>query len=965
MKLIKSRKIIILCIICSIVLNATPLWVKEAKAIGDGFGYVFSRFLDQYGNEIASSLTTPVDLKGNYIIKTTLIAKAIEGYTIDTVTLSNGTQLSDPYEVYVSEANTIDNKLEVIFRYKPVYNQSNIHVLYRGTQPDGTISDSFEEWGEVVIGKPYTITVRKEPNPGWTFQNIMIDGIVVSANPQNYTFNTSKINHEIIVNYKVSAYSPGDINIHATDVELDKSGNVVIQPGGADYFGRRAETIYSSTGTLNKIISSPTGGSGKSDLKVGFAVVSKTNGNPTEGMNNYYDRKERATTMTYDFNTGKSAWYVHFYWIPKDSDPNPPAGGDITFNPNETDWTNRGKLGEGYGSYPIDVKFIGSNPTMAQGSVNYYHYQPVPPTVGPDGKPITHPPIITNHTYPFPVEYTLQGITVSGDANGYISGASGNINITKEGEKLSLAASGTWNTPKYSVPAGDGYDSQTGLVIPPAPPNPTGKSSYYNIDWTKANINLPRASNRWINNPVVYPVNINVTDNLSGFSSGNSVVVSDYSHYNNNATDSLPYASKSYNKTVELDDGMYRIDVTANDRAGNQSSDSSEKYLIDGTDPVVNFNVKPKIFNEENGAVRKQSVKGENFAYFGKLTASDNLSGVAKIQYKWTYWNNKPANGYEVIYTSPYTYSDRYKEIIEKEIEKPVGDNLYLHIELWDTAGNYTYKSFGPYEDPIKLKDFQVTDIRDPRWRSVFWNDSEYKDYKGRTFKVNELPIDDRSHPTLENAYPKKGYAFFFDVTSEFLYRENDRIEIKPNFYYLKGNERIRVDCYYNNDNNPLVKFGSEKDNSTLNLNTKRYGDVLIGNHSKLVLTRGVRITKGREWENYDGIKGWKDEIQYKDGKEQWWYGKYFIPSSSVFVKSGDIPRPENILKGGNILINFEIVAYKNGVETFSTDQIFSYNLKQWQLEGGPKNSDYRIGDVIVFNAKYSALSDYTVRVIQ
>jgi len=173
------------------------------------------------------------------------------------------------------------------------------------------------------------------------------------------------------------------------------------------------------------------------------------------------------------------------------------------------------------------------------------------------------------------------------------------------------------------------------------------------------------------------------------------------------------------------------------------------------------------------------------------------------------------------------------------------------------------------------------------------------------------------------------------------------------------------VDCYYNNKNNPLVAFGSKLDDSSINLRTNRYGDVLIGNYNKLILTRGVRIAKGREWKDYDGIKGWKDEIQYIDGKEQWWYGKYFIPSSSFFVKAGDNPRPENYLKGGNILINFEIVAYKKGIETLSTDQLFSYKLSQWELEGGPKNSNYKVGDVIIYNGKYGVISDYSGRVIQ
>ncbi|MBY6860819.1 hypothetical protein [Clostridium botulinum] len=396
----------------------------------------------------------------------------------------------------------------------------------------------------------------------------------------------------------------------------------------------------------------------------------------------------------------------------------------------------------------------------------------------------------------------------------------------------------------------------------------------------------------------------------------------------------------------------------------------SGNYNLDWTKPEIEFNIKDKIFSEKNGAERKPSILGKDDSFYGKVKVKDNLSGVKYIEYKWTYGDKKPSDGYTRIYESENTDTDRSSEEIEKEIEKPVGDNLYLHIKAGDVAGDNTgneendnYECFGPYEDPIKLKDFEVTDIRDPRWHDVFWNDDTFNNYKNVTFKANDLPIDESTHPTIRNAYPKKGYAFYFDITSEYLYREEDRIEIKPTFYYLNGTNRTRVDAYYNNNNNPLVQFGSQLDDSKMYLNTDKYDNVLIGNYNKLILTKGVRIPKGREW-----INGWKDEIQYSDGKYQWWYGKYFIPSSTFFVKAGDIPRPENKLTGGKILINFEIIAYKNGIETWSTSQIFNYTTQQFADEGGPKKSTYPYnyynGDTIIMNAKYGVDSDKSISVI-
>lgn len=398
----------------------------------------------------------------------------------------------------------------------------------------------------------------------------------------------------------------------------------------------------------------------------------------------------------------------------------------------------------------------------------------------------------------------------------------------------------------------------------------------------------------------------------------------------------------------------------------------SKYYNLDWTKPVIKFSMDGKqIFSTQNGAIRKPSILGIDDSFYGDLKVSDNLSGVKFIEYKWTYGNKKPTSGYTQIYESANTNTDRSSEVIKKTIEKPVGDNLYLHVRAGDVAGdngkvgdkNIQYECFGPFEDPIKLLDYQITDIRDPRWTNVFWNDNSYEDYKGFTYKANQLPVDQESHPTIQNAYPKKGYAFYFDITSEYLYRDKDRIEVTPSFYYVdSNNKRVPLDLYYNNQNDPLTKWGSDKDNIKFNLDTEKYGSVWIGGISKLTLTKGVRIVKGREWL---GTGGWKDEIQYKDGKIQWWYGKYLIPATSIFVKQGDTPRPENIINANNIIVNFQIIAYKNGIETLSSDQIFTYVPDQWKAEGGPKNNYYKSGDVIVYDNKYSAISDYKSHVIQ
>lgn len=643
----------------------------------------------------------------------------------------------------------------------------------------------------------------------------------------------------------------------------------------------------------------------------------------------------------------ESEWAIYEFGLGPDGeipDPDEPGSdlGKIKFDPNETKWTNEGKTDEGEGKYPVEVYYNGDNPYKTKGTATIEREK-----TDDDGNTST-----VTSTKKITVEFPLDHIDVSGDADDTVDGDSGDVYIEQEGEGLTLHGEGYWGDAEYDEPnncVDVDYDE---------PDNPEGDSRKYNIDWTKPEYDVTKPVKDW-HNDTPYDVDIEIHDELSGIKKG-KITVNDSSHYGRNDSFTVNGGSKDFSKTISLDDGIYSINVDTDDVATNNNDKTYKTYYVDGTDPEIKFNMDgKKIFSVSNGAVRKSSILGTDDSFYGNLTVTDNLSGTKSIAYKWTYGSAKPSTGYKTIYTSEDTYYDRYDEQIDNEIEKPVGDNLYLQVQVYDVAGNYTYKCFGPYEDPIKLTDFQVTDIRDPRWTDVFWNDDSYKKYKNVTYKANQLPIDETSHPTLKNALPKKGYVFYFDIRSEYLYRENDRIEIRPTFYYINGIDRTRVDAYYNNYNNPLVKFGKENDDSELYLDTNKYGNVLIGGYNKLTLTKGVRIVKGREW-----INGWKDKIQYTDGKIQWWYGKYFIPSSTFFVKAGDKPIPDNRLTDGDILINFEIIAYKNGVETLSTSQIFNYTSTQWGVEGGPKDSKYYKGDTIMYNAKYGINSDKNISVI-
>ncbi|ARC83092.1 hypothetical protein U732_53 [Clostridium argentinense CDC 2741] len=957
----KKRKILLLLTIPFILSLIIPPVIASAGS--DGFGYALIRYHDSVTNEeIRPPETISANLNGASSINFPIEIKSVDGYRLGNV---SGVVSKDPYTIKLTDKHSSSNPLQVFAMFSPVDTQVTVEIVLVGTnKTTGHVSEMDKRVLSVRKGELFKNTPPKTPMAGWVFKNAKLDGSTLKEGYGEVSFVPTQ-NCRLEYHYEISDLPIADLIVIAVDNELDKNGKVVIQPDRNDYFYRKQYDLKKVNQETSITVSSGGNGS-KPELELAFVILEHHGGNPTTALTQNDGYLDKAETVTTKVRTDAKAWYVHFYWKPKGTDIKPPEGGEIVFDPNSTDWTNRGKTGEGSGSYQIAVKFTGQNPAQATGSATWEHSETPPPIELPDGGTFQPPPIISEYSSSFPVEFPLGSISVSGDTSASLPGEGGNVYITKEGEGLSLSATGSWESAKHDNPnPRDNNDRLIGTDIPDSPPEPTGQSGLYNIDWTKPDIYIDNPQSKWVKSPVPYPVRVSVDDSLSGFASG-SVNVTDSSHYRRDNSDSLPYAQKSYNKTVMLSDGIYSIAVDAIDRATNDNADSKSTYYIDGTDPEVEFNIKPGIFSTENGAIRKPSKKGIDDGFYGELTASDNLSGVAKIQFGWTFENKKNDVEYEVIYTSPYTYTDRYQERIKKEIEKPVGDNLYLHIELWDTAGNYTYKVFGPYEDPIKLRDFRITDIRDPLWDSVFWKDSKLTEPTYKSYGVKELPIDENSHPTLKNAIPKKGYSFYFDITSEYLYRDKDRIEIIPTYYYFDGTNRIPVDCYYNLDNNPFILVGSSMDRVTLSMNTLKYGSVPIGYLPKLTLTKGVRIPKGREWLGDDGWKHkYPADVQYRDGKEQYWYGKYFIPATSVFVKQGDVPRPENILKDKKIIVNFQIVAYKNGVETLSSDQIFTYIPSQWKLEGGPKDtSKYEPGDVILYDNKYNTLSNFRTYII-
>lgn len=362
-------------------------------------------------------------------------------------------------------------------------------------------------------------------------------------------------------------------------------------------------------------------------------------------------------------------------------------------------------------------------------------------------------------------------------------------------------------------------------------------------------------------------------------------------------------------------------------------------YKIDLTGPTITFNWMNQDWFKDGK---------HGFIYLPdnkiNIVLGDTLSGVSESKYSWTQDAifPDPASMTNIgVTTSEGTNSTAPASVMVHDTQDRIKD-WYLHVYVKDRAGNITRSTQRIYIE-CSLQNFRITDITDRQWEDVFWS----PDYAtgiatGRCFYVNEMPVD--HHPT-KKIVTKKGYAFYFDMTSRGFNGNADTVFLKPRFYYIKNltNEDImnayEVDLYYDLGNEYLIKYGSDRDKFVMNY--KMSGNFYsIGGLGGLTLNKDVR--------------------NIIDSKNATWYGRFALTTSTKAVKK-DTPIVVNgkvnnsvFLEDGYILVSFKIEGYKNGTK------VFDYTPEQWDLEGGPKNKNlYYTGDTIIFDLEHSALDDY------
>jgi hypothetical protein len=314
---------------------------------------------------------------------------------------------------------------------------------------------------------------------------------------------------------------------------------------------------------------------------------------------------------------------------------------------------------------------------------------------------------------------------------------------------------------------------------------------------------------------------------------------------------------------------------------------------------------------------------------------------------------------------------------------------------------------------------------------SKTWTGFQYysggKDKDGVTTSVastpqNILPIRPGSHPTEAATTPHNGYPFlFYFNTVGNAWNVGEGVKITPRFYFVpkKGNTpAIEVDLYYDTTTSKMIRVGSDVDRNTFSrtismtdplrnvdnsfiesaaryeydnfLTTAARASTTWAKYLQQVKNRKVNIGTGYK----DITMGYQSRIlvgqvdstisvpaSTQERSVQRWFGEYNLPIAPYVVVAGtnleelartqykgklDGSEPE-FLKGGYIIVNFEISTYRNSQPNTPTLEYNSSNANMWSIEGQVRSStsylgarfDYRFGDVIMFESDFSVRDDF------
>lgn len=220
---------------------------------------------------------------------------------------------------------------------------------------------------------------------------------------------------------------------------------------------------------------------------------------------------------------------------------------------------------------------------------------------------------------------------------------------------------------------------------------------------------------------------------------------------------------------------------------------------------------------------------------------------------------------------------------------------------------------------PVKLYDFRITEVTDPNISS------EVNAYIGKLQQagdklemgkgnrttdgvlVGHLALESKDYTDSNYLDMRKGYSFYFKVSSKGMKKDGDLVRITPKFYAVNedssGNLSITNELigYVPGKNGKYTPYTTEeayKDdyiNELYSLYYEGAKEHSLNNHSSILIRTDLREENGKT--------------------EQIWYGRYGVPADAKFFKVGTTSNEITSMNEwkGKVLIAFQFEAIKDG----------------------------------------------------
>ncbi|MEG0129356.1 hypothetical protein, partial [Clostridium sp.] len=479
-----TTKLLILSFILSIF---SPFVLIKNVSAETKFAYLTIEHYDAQGNRIGREEKTGA-LVGNKATVSFYLEER-PGYKYSKHMLSNGaTGDYDPdknlFSISLTSSQDYDNPGVLKIKYDNVSNDFSITVKGYVTDKNGANGSYFSTRKVSAKNKETNIEEPEGVNDNWEFVNAIINN---SDTPTPTSINpTTKIRElkftptgdsTVVFNYKDKGLGgTKDIRVVSLAVALDENNEVIRDENGRWEFARTDKMVKGTVGgTVTISTPAPTLPPQYKDFKYVYTwddtmltgVWDSANEQIKDG------KKYTSTSVKIPVTGPRDNYYVYFYYKKNASPPEEGGTGEIVFVPHQTTWTNQGKISNGSGRYPVDVIYKGDE--VITKNANYEWTEKVEET--DDEGNVTTKEI--KHTGTFPVRWNFERMVVSGSESATIKGMRGTVVIDQEGYHQNLSAIGYYSQPQYTLPSP--CDSYT---LPPNPPNPTGKSGYYDLDWT-------------------------------------------------------------------------------------------------------------------------------------------------------------------------------------------------------------------------------------------------------------------------------------------------------------------------------------------------------------------------------------------------------------------------------------------------------------------------------------------------